>query len=93
MPTSRRFMGTLTPAAESNSTWPCTATRPSSGVSSPARQRNVVVLPHPEGPNSVKNVPSSSVKEALRMPPAMVSVVLAKILVRRSISSMGWLSV
>src|SRR5688572_15390047 len=30
---------------------------PSSGTSSPARSRRVVVLPHPEGPRSEKNSP------------------------------------
>src|SRR5215831_7199663 len=50
-------------------------------------QRNVVVLPQPEGPSSVKNVPGSSVKLASRMPPAIWSVELSKILVSPSTRS------
>src|SRR3954463_5350898 len=65
---------------------------PWSGVSSPAIQRNVVVLPQPEGPSSVKKVPGSSAKFASRMPPAIWSVELSKILVRRSTRSMTILS-
>ena len=71
MPTARRSTGTLTRFAASNRARPSTEMMPSSGVSSPAMQRSVVVLPQPEGPSSVKNVPASSSKLASRMPPAI----------------------
>ena len=36
---------------------------PEVGSSSPAIMRSVVVLPQPEGPSSMKNSPSSTLKE------------------------------
>src|SRR5882757_571252 len=88
MPTERCSTGTFTRALASKSVRPSTAITPSSGVSSPATQRSVVVLPHPEGPSRVKKVPGSSVKLAPRMPPAIWSVELSKILVSPSTRSM-----
>src|SRR5207237_1273024 len=73
----------------SNSDRPSTEIAPSSGVSSPAMQRSVVVLPQPDGPSSVKKVPGSSAKLASRMPPAIWSVALSKILVSRSTRSIA----
>src|SRR5215510_11959266 len=87
MPTERCSTGTLTRNLASNSVRPSTAMTPWSGVSSPAMQRKVVVLPQPEGPSSVKNVPDSSAKLASRMPPAIWSVELSKILVSPSTRS------
>src|SRR5690242_4528506 len=84
MPTERCSTGTFSRALASNSVRPSTAMTPSSGVSSPAMQRKVVVLPQPDGPSRVKNVPGSSVKLASRMPPAIWSVELSKILVSPS---------
>src|SRR5215813_9526894 len=84
MPTERCSTGTFTRALASNSVRPSTAMMPSSGISSPAMQRKVVVLPQPDGPSRVKNVPGSSVKLASRMPPAIWSVELSKILVSPS---------
>ena len=77
MPMPRRFIGTESPAAPSNSTRSPSRMTPLSGRSSPAMQRSVVVLPQPDGPSSVKNAPGSSANSASRMPPAMPSVVLA----------------
>ncbi len=84
MPTERCSTGTFMRVLASNSVRPSTAMTPSSGVSSPAMQRSVVVLPQPDGPSRVKNVPGSSVKLASRMPPAIWSVELSKILVSPS---------
>src|SRR5216683_5312284 len=89
MPMPRRSTGTFTPAAASNSASPCTAMRPSSGVSRPAMERKVVVLPQPEGPSMAKNAPGSSAKLTSRTPPASRSVGFAKIFVRRSTWSMA----
>ena len=88
MPTARCSTGTFTFAAPSNSVRPSTEIAPSSGVSRPAMQRSVVVLPQPDGPSMVKKVPGSSAKLASRMPPAIWSVEFSKILVRRSTRSM-----
>ncbi len=52
-------------------------------------QRKVVVLPQPDGPSMVKNVPGARSKLASRMPPAIWSVEFSKILVRRSTRSMA----
>ena len=71
MPMARCSTGTLMRALASNRRRSSTAITPSSGVSSPAMQRSVVVLPQPEGPSSVKNVPVSSAKLASRMPPTI----------------------
>src|SRR3954470_9176523 len=42
---------------------PASVIVPALGYSSPASMRNVVVLPHPEGPSSTTNLPSSSTSE------------------------------
>ena len=59
MPMLRRCSGTEMPRSLSNSGRPSTVMRPVSGVSRPAMQRKVVVLPQPDGPSSVKNVPGA----------------------------------
>src|SRR5450756_447933 len=56
---------------------------PLSGRSRPAMHRNVVVLPQPLGPSSVKNVPEASAKLAPCTPPAGPSPVLGKVFDRR----------
>src|SRR5258708_36476569 len=89
MPTARSSTGTLTRALASNNFRSSTAMIPSSGVSSPAMQRKVVVLPQPEGPSNVKKVPASSAKLASRIPPTIMSVTFSKILLRRSTRNMG----
>jgi len=52
------------------STWarPLTATNPCSGLSRPAMQRSVVLLPHPLGPSSVNSLPLER-KRIFRSPP------------------------
>ena len=77
MPIPRSFSGTAMRCAASNSTRSPTAMTPWSGRSNPATQRSVVVLPQPDGPNRVKNVPSGRSNEASRTPPAWVSKRLA----------------
>ncbi len=57
MPTRRRCGGTPVTSA------PLIATRPASGVTKPATERSVVVLPHPDGPSSVKNSPGTMASE------------------------------
>src|SRR3989304_8275230 len=46
-------------------TWvrPLTATHPPPGLSRPAMQRRVVLLPHPLGPSSVNSVPLGTEKD------------------------------
>src|ERR1700754_1294569 len=87
MPTERCSTGTLSLLAKSNRPRPSTEIDPASGVSSPAMQRKVVVLPQPDGPSMVKKVPGSSAKFASRIPPAIWSVEFSKTLVRRSTRS------
>src|SRR5258708_4425639 len=89
MPTARSSTGTLMRALASNRRRSSTAMMPESGVSRPAMQRSVVVLPQPDGPSSVKKVPASSSKLASRIPPTIWSVTFSKILLRRSTRSMG----
>src|SRR5947208_753924 len=66
MPMSRRC------TAKSVTSRPPTTMRPWSGVSKPAMSRSVVVLPHPDGPNSAKNSParmsSDTASTALTVP-------------------------
>ena len=57
MPTRRRCGGTPVTSA------PLIATVPASGVTKPATERSVVVLPHPEGPRSVKNSPGTTASD------------------------------
>ena len=73
MPMPRWFSGTAMPRSESNNTRSSTATKPLSGRSSPATHRNVVVLPQPDGPSNVKNVPVGSSNATSRTPPACAS--------------------
>src|SRR5512135_921830 len=54
--------GTKTRRAEENTISPSMAISPSSGRSSPAMHRKVVVLPHPLGPSSVNSFPSGTSK-------------------------------
>src|SRR6266511_4210073 len=85
---------TRVPANEKN-TWPPTEISPASGVSRPATQRSVVVLPQPDGPSSVNSSPSFTVKvmssTASTRPRFSVRLVL-KVLMRfvtSSISALG----
>src|SRR6266542_3508789 len=63
MPSPRSFAGTRVRFADEKNTWPPTEISPASGVSRPATQRSVVVLPQPDGPSSVNSSPSFTVKE------------------------------
>src|SRR5262249_44105634 len=45
-------MGRLMPAAESKYTWLSSSILPASGITMPAIERRIVVLPEPEAPNS-----------------------------------------
>src|ERR1700719_1634177 len=62
MPKLRLFGATKTPLAEEYMTLPATSISPELGRSSPAIERNVVVLPQPEGPSSVNSLPSGTSK-------------------------------
>src|SRR5512132_3746989 len=62
MPKPRRLGATNTRFADEYTTRSFTAISPSRGFSSPAIERSVVVLPHPDGPSSVKSLPSGTVK-------------------------------
>src|SRR5437660_255234 len=62
MPRSRSRGGTRMPRAGADTTWPPIEISPSVGCSSPATQRNVVVLPHPEGPSSTTISPAGTAK-------------------------------
>src|SRR6476659_5101057 len=59
MPMFRLSGDRLTRRSASNTVVVPNSTRPAFGVSSPARHRNVVVLPHPLGPSRTRNSPSS----------------------------------
>src|SRR5215217_4686490 len=59
MPMLRLSGGRLIFCARSNARWSPNEIIPSSAVSSPARQRSVVVLPQPLGPSSTRNSPGS----------------------------------
>src|SRR6266542_925796 len=59
MPMLRLFGGRFAFARRSSTVWPPSEIRPSSGVSNPARQRRVVVLPQPLGPSRTTNSPEA----------------------------------
>src|SRR3954447_4673131 len=62
IPSPRSLAGTRVPRSDEKSTRSATEISPRSGISSPATQRSVVVLPHPDGPRSVNSSPSSTSK-------------------------------
>src|SRR6202790_4032191 len=62
MPKLRLFGATKMPPADEYMTLPATSISPELGLSSPAMERNVVVLPQPEGPSSVNSLPSGTSK-------------------------------
>src|SRR5882724_6840867 len=62
MPRLRRCGGTKVPTATSTTVRSPIEMRPPSGFSRPATQRNVVVLPQPEGPSSVTISPAPTSK-------------------------------
>src|SRR6185437_17070316 len=62
MPRSRSRGGTRMPRDGDETTRPAMLISPSVGCSSPATQRNVVVLPQPEGPSSTTISPAGTAK-------------------------------
>src|SRR5258708_38778692 len=62
MPRSRRRGGTRMPRAGDDTTRPAMLISPSVGCSRPATQRNVVVLPQPDGPSSTTISPAGTAK-------------------------------
>src|SRR5258708_22058623 len=62
MPKLRLFGATKIPLAEEYKSLPATSISPEVGRSSPAIERNVVVLPQPDGPSSVNSLPSGTSK-------------------------------
>src|SRR5882762_7733024 len=62
MPRPRRFGGTKMPRCEEYTTSPPTEISPCRGLSRPAMERSVVVLPQPLGPRSVNSFPCGTSK-------------------------------
>src|SRR5258708_26230913 len=62
MPSSRERGGTKIPFAGDDTTRPAILISPDVGCSSPATQRNVVVLPQPDGPSSTTISPAGTAK-------------------------------
>src|SRR2546423_7322219 len=62
MPSPRRFGGTKTPRCAEYTISPPTEISPCRGLSRPAMERNVVVLPQPLGPRSVNSLPCGTSK-------------------------------
>src|SRR4051794_37691413 len=62
MPSSRSRGGTSTPLAGDDTRRPAMLISPDVGCSRPATQRNVVVLPQPDGPSSTTISPAGTAK-------------------------------
>src|SRR5262245_24600396 len=62
MPRSRERGGTRMPCSGDETTLPPIEILPSVGCSNPATQRNVVVLPQPEGPSNTTISPAGTAK-------------------------------
>src|SRR5271156_5709869 len=62
MPRSRERGGTRMPRSGDDTTRPAMLISPDVGCSRPATQRNVVVLPQPEGPSSTTISPAGTTK-------------------------------
>ena len=62
MPSLRSRGGTRTPRAGDETRLPAMLISPPVGCSSPATQRNVVVLPQPDGPSSTTISPAGTAK-------------------------------
>src|ERR1700716_2914334 len=62
MPSSRERGGTRMPRSGDDTTRPAMLISPEVGCSSPATQRNVVVLPQPEGPSRTTISPAGTAK-------------------------------
>src|SRR5437763_9680127 len=83
MPSSRERGGSRIPRSGDDTTLPAMLISPPVGCSSPATQRNVVVLPQPEGPSSATISPAATVK----LTPSTAGAPAAKILRKRSTRS------
>src|SRR6195256_1918543 len=82
MPRSRERGGTRMPRAGDDTTRPAMLISPDVGCSSPATQRKVVVLPHPEGPSRTTISPAGTAK----LTPSMAGRPIENCL-RRSVTS------
>ena len=82
MPSSRERGGTRMPRSGDDTTRPAMLISPPVGCSSPATQRNVVVLPQPEGPSSTTISPAGTAK----LTPSIAGRPIANCL-RRSVTS------
>src|ERR1700680_733647 len=83
MPTLRPRGGTSTPSAGPDTIAPPMRTTPALGCSRPATQRNVVVLPQPEGPSRATISPAPTEK----LTSATAGAPVAKTLRKRSTRS------
>src|SRR5215469_5550869 len=84
MPRLRERGGTRIPRAGDDTTLPPIAISPLVGCSSPATQRSVVVLPHPDGPSRTTISPAGTEK----LTPSIAGRPIANCL-RRSVTSSG----
>src|SRR5437660_4895357 len=82
MPRSRARGGTRMPRCGCDTTLPAMLISPDVGCSRPATQRNVVVLPQPEGPSSTTISPAGTAK----LTPSIAGRPIANCL-RRSVTS------
>src|SRR3954466_7943450 len=82
MPSSRDRGGTRIPRSGDDTTLPAMLISPPVGCSSPATQRNVVVLPQPDGPSSTTISPAGTAK----LTPSIAGRPIANCL-RRSVTS------
>src|SRR5436309_6873946 len=82
MPSSGKRGGTRIPRSGDDTTLPAMLISPPVGCSNPATQRNVVVLPQPEGPSSTTISPAGTAK----LTPSIAGRPIANCL-RRSVTS------
>src|SRR6266566_1682543 len=82
MPRSRERGGTRMPRLGDDTTMPAMLMSPDVGCSRPATQRNVVVLPQPDGPSSTTISPAGTAK----LTPSIAGRPIANCL-RRSVTS------
>src|SRR5690349_968756 len=89
MPMSRRRGGTITPCVGADTTRSPMLMLPEVGCSSPATQRNVVVLPQPEGPSRTTISPAGTAK----LTPSTAGAPIANCLCRLVTSSVAVMNV
>src|SRR6266481_1482649 len=85
MPSSRERGGTNMPRSGDDTTRPAMLISPDVGCSSPATQRNVVVLPQPEGPSSTTISPAGTAK----LTPSIAGLPIANCFLRSVTSSVA----